>query len=548
MKKTPIILSLLLLVFISCTPKMKQADLILENTQIYTVDDEFSIAECVVITDGLIVDLGTTNSIRSKYEAKEVLDLNGKFIYPGFIDAHCHFHGYGVGKLSYADLTGTKSLDEIIEKLKAHKATYNPTWILGRGWDQNDWEDTRMPTNELLNEFFPDNPVLLIRIDGHAALVNQATLNLANFDSQTSISGGELLQINNKLSGVLLEKAADSIRNLVPKLSRMQNAQALNIAEADCFSYGLTSVSDAGLPKNIIDLIDSMQQSGKLKMQIYAMLEPSEENFNSFVANGPYATDRLSVRSIKLYADGALGSRGACMFHDYSDDPHNKGLMIHDDEYYKNICQLAYDNNYQVNTHAIGDLGNNKILNIYADFLKGKNDRRWRIEHAQVLRLEDMKLFAENSIIPSVQATHATSDMYWAEERLGENRVKGAYAYQTLLKQNGWIANGTDFPIEHVSPIYTFYAATARKDLEGWPEEGYQAEEALTREQALRSITIWAAKSGFEEKMKGSVEIGKQADLVVLDNDIITMKLDDVSDVKVLKTMVQGEFVYEKSK
>jgi predicted amidohydrolase YtcJ len=291
-------------------------------------------------------------------------------------------------------------------------------------------------------------------------------------------------------------------------------------------------------------MIEEMQNIGELKMRINAMLNPSDENFEMFVKNGPKQTERLVVNTIKIYADGALGSRGALLLEDYSDDSGNNGLQIESQEYYDKICRLAYENNFIVATHAIGDSANRLVLDTYGRFLKGKNDLRWRIEHAQIINQEDFEKFAEYSVVPSVQATHCTSDMYWAGQRLGEERLKGAYAYQTLLNQNGWLPNGTDFPVENIEPLFTFYASVFRTDHKGFPEGGWQKEEGLSREQALRSMTIWGAKAAFEEKEKGSLEPGKFADFVVLDTDLMTATPEKVLKAKIESTWIAGEKVF----
>ncbi|HSG67884.1 MAG TPA: amidohydrolase family protein, partial [Bacteroidales bacterium] len=293
-----------------------------------------------------------------------------------------------------------------------------------------------------------------------------------------------------------------------------------------------------------IRLIDRLQKDGLLRIRINAMLSSTDTNYLDFMKEGEYKTDHLHVNSIKLYADGALGSRGACMIHEYSDDPGNHGLVMHDDEYYRNVLEHALQYNFQVNTHAIGDSGNRYMLDLYAEYLGGKNDRRWRIEHAQIVHPDDFRKFADFSIIPSVQATHATSDMYWAGDRVGDDRLKGAYAYKTLLAQNGWLPNGTDFPIEKIDPLYTFYASVARKDLTGYPEGGFRPEDALDREEALRSITIWAARGAFEENEKGSLQVGKFADIVILNNDLMTMEEREIPLTKVLYTIINGEIVF----
>jgi hypothetical protein len=350
---------------------------------------------------------------------------------------------------------------------------------------------------------------------------------------------------NGQPTGVLIDNAAELVSKLIPAPSDELKTRALLEAQNNCLAVGLTSVTDCGLPKETIMLMDSLQKKGQLKMRINAMMEPSEENFAHFLKSGPYKTDRLQVNTIKLYADGALGSRGAYLIEDYSDDPGHHGLLMNEAEYFETICQKAYKAGFHVATHCIGDGANRFILNIYGKILTGKNDRRWRIEHAQIVHPNDVALFGKYSIIPSIQATHATSDMLWADERLGVERIKTAYAYQELLAQNGWLPNGTDFPIEDINPMKTFFASVARKNMEGQPIEGFQMENALTREQALRSITIWAAKSSFEENNKGSIEAGKSADFVVMDTDMMNCCDDAMLRARVLKTVLGGEVVYQ---
>jgi hypothetical protein len=320
--------------------------------------------------------------------------------------------------------------------------------------------------------------------------------------------------------------------------------KALKVAEQNCFAAGLTSVSDAGLALQDILLIDSLQQTGELNIRVYAMMSPSAENFEYFFPSGPYRTGKLTVSSVKLYVDGALGSRGALLLQPYTDDPNNYGLQLYGEEYYQEICQDAYDAGFQVNTHAIGDSGNRVMLQTYALYLKGENDLRWRVEHAQIVDPADLSYFKDYSIIPSVQSTHCTSDMYWADERLGEERIKHAYAFNDLMTQNGWLVNGTDFPVEDISPLKTVYAAVARKDLEGWPEDGFQVENAISRDQALRSITIWPAKGSFEEAQKGSIEAGKVADFVILEKDIMSVPESEIPFVRVHDTFLDGVHVF----
>lgn len=535
----------IIFLFISCTMSKKAADLLIINAQIYTLDEQFSIAEAMVIKDGRIVETGLADDLLKRYKATDTLDLNGKCVYPGFVDSHCHFYGYGVKLQTMANLKPARSFAEVIEILKAHYAQFRGTWLTGRGWDQNDWDIREFPDNEALNAAFPDLPVVLVRVDGHAVIANEAAINSIHLTTDKLVKKEEAILKNGKFTGVFLENTADLFKAAIPEAGIELIRKGLEKAQNDCFAVGLTTVADAGLPKKTILLIDSLQKAGFLKMQIYAMLDPSQENFDYFVKKGPYLTPDLSVRSIKIYADGALGSRGACLLEPYSDDLHNHGIMVTSQAEIDKVCKLAYDNGYQVNTHCIGDSANRSLLKTYGRYLKQKNDKRWRIEHAQVVDPKDFSLFAQYSIIPAVQSTHATSDMYWAEKRLGKTRIKTAYAYRQLLDQNKWLPNGTDFPVEDISPINTFYAAVARKDLKGYPSEGFQMDNALSREEALRSITIWAAKACFEESVKGSLEKDKLASFVVLDQDLMKVEEGLLPQTKVLMTYQKGTLVFK---
>ncbi|WP_303925718.1 amidohydrolase [Draconibacterium sediminis] len=536
---------ILLFVMTSCTQKEK-ADLIVSGASVYTVDDEFTVAESFAVKNGKIVAVGTSQEISDKYDSDNIINAEGKFIYPGFNDAHCHFNGYAINLLQYADLRGTKSPDEIYELLKAHHDKFGGEWILGRSWDQNDWEDTRFPDKTKLDELFPDIPVYLVRVDGHAGWCNSKALELAGISANSKVQGGEVLLKNGEPTGVLIDNAMGFVGKLIPEMTAAQQEKGLLEAQKNCFAAGLTSVTDCGLDKATILLMDEMQEAGKLKMRVNAMLNPTQENFDYFVKKGEaWKTDRLLVNTIKVYADGALGSRGALLMADYSDDEGNSGLQIETQDYYDMICQLAYDNNFVVATHAIGDGGNRLMLDTYGRFLKGENDRRWRIEHSQIINADDFKKFAEFSIVPSIQPTHCTSDMPWAEDRLGPERIKGAYAYQTLLKQIGWVPAGTDFPVEDIYPLYTFYSAVFRTDHEGWPEGGWQKDEGLTREQTLRAMTSWAAKSSFEENEKGQLVPGMWADFVILDVDLMKADPKEVLNTKILSTWSAGEKVFE---
>ena len=521
----------ILILMTSCTQKTP-VDLIVHNANIYTVDDDFSKAQAFAVKDGKFVAVGDEKTIMRHYTAEETINAKGDAVYPGFMDGHCHFTGYGENLVRWANLKGCRSFDEVIERLKEHDRLYPSEWLIGRGWDQNLWEVAEFPDNEKLAEVFPDKKVLLTRVDGHAVLVSKEVLELADINENTKMDGGMAIVKDGRCTGVLLDNLADAAKALVPPMGTEQRIQALFKAQENCVGVGLTSVTDAGLDIATIKLIEMLQQMQQLKMHVNAMVNPDEETMDYFMQNGVIDAERLTVRSVKIYADGALGSRGAKLLEPYSDDPENTGLIVENDDFYRHVCQKAYDAGYQVCCHAIGDGGVHHILDIYSEYLKGQNDLRWRIEHSQVVSEDDFQRYGEFSVIPSIQTTHCTSDMDWADERLGE-RIKNAYAYQKLLQQNGWVINGTDFPIEDISPIYTFYAAVARKHLDGTPAEGFQMENALTREQALRSITIWVAKGCFLENRKGSIEVGKDADFVILDRDLMTVEESEIPQTKV---------------
>src|SRR5215203_506579 len=524
----------------------KKVDLLLYNAKIYTVDNKFSIASALAIKDGRILDVSESKTILQKYNGKKVENLQGKFIYPGFIDAHAHFYSYGLG-LQTADLVGTTSWEQVLNTLQTFAKRNTEGWITGRGWDQNDWPVKEYPTKEKLDLLFPDRPVLLRRIDGHGAIANQKALDLAGVKPGDYLAGGELEIKNGKLTGILIDNAVGLVAARIPGPSLTQMKNALLGAQANCFAVGLTTVDDCGLDYKTVLLIDSLQKTKELKMRVYAMLSDEPHNYNFLFQKGKIKTDYLNVRSFKVYSDGALGSRGACLLQPYSDKSNWTGFLLSSQQHFDSVANIISQQGFQMCTHAIGDSGNRTMLNIYAKYLHGKNDQRWRIEHAQVVNENDFSLFGQNNIIPSVQPTHATSDMYWAGDRLGQQRVKGAYAYKQLMEQNGWIPLGTDFPVEDISPIKTFYAAVFRVDAKDYPKGGYQIENGLSREQALRGMTIWAAKSNFEEDEKGSLERGKLADFVILDKDVMTINAKDVLKTSVIATYVGGEKVYSKN-
>jgi predicted amidohydrolase YtcJ len=534
-----------LLLFAACKQKQFNADLLVKNATVYTVDAQFNTAQDFVVKGGKIIAVGAADTIEEKYNAKEVIDAEGKAVYPGFIDAHTHFFRYGL-TLQQVKLKGTKSWQEVVDSVKAYAAKNPDGWIVGNGWDQNKWTLKQFPNKAKLDSLFPIRPVILNRIDGHAVLANQAALNIAGIKPGQTIEGGEFETVKGKLTGMLVDNAMGVIRHKIPEPTEQVVDSAFVAAQKNCFGVGLTTVDDCGLPSSLVSVISELQHKGALKMRMYVMLEDKPESYEFLFKRGIIKTPGLDVRSFKAYGDGALGSRGACLLKPYADQKGWSGFLLSSKQHFQQIAKMIADKGFQLCTHAIGDSTNRVILQVYAEALKGKNDRRWRIEHSQIVAPEDVKLFGQYNVIPSVQPTHATSDMGWAGQRLGAQRLKTAYAYKQLLDQNGWLPLGTDFPVENINPMYTFYAAVERKDLKGSPAGGFQPENALSRTEALKGMTIWAAKSNFEEKEKGSIEVGKYADFVMLDQDIMKIKGSDLPNVKVLKTYVNGEKVYER--
>lgn len=533
------ILILVVFVFSSCT--MKKADLIIYNAKIYTVDQSFSVAEGMALKDGKIIAVGSSSDIKRSYQSVRQIDAQGKFIYPGFHDAHSHFWEYAQG-LNTVDLVGTTSFDEVLDRIEKYTKTNPSKWISGWGWDQNDWEHKQFPENEQLNARFPGKAIVLSRIDGHAVLASNEAIKLSGIEIE-NYPEELVIRMNGKLTGVFLEGAGDVFKQAVPKPNDQKMTELLEKAQQNCFAVGLTNVNDAGLKFEQVKLLKSLYKKETLSIGLDVWLSPDKENI-SYVEEGPDLDGPLTITAFKLYADGALGSRGACLLKPYS-DANTIGVIIEKPDFYREWCQIAMDHNVQVATHCIGDSANRLILDIYGEFLKGKNDRRWRIEHAQVVNPEDVTKYGEFSVIPSVQPTHATSDMYWAEERLSD-RIKDGYIYQSLLQQNGWLANGSDFPVEAINPLYGFYAAVARKDQKGWPAEGFQKSEGLTREQALRAMTIWAARSNFTDNRLGSLEVGKEADFVILADDLMTMPENELFKAQVEQTYKNGQLVYSR--
>jgi predicted amidohydrolase YtcJ len=519
------------------------ADLIIHNATIYTCDENFSIHDAMAIKDGKILQVGPEREIMNGYDCGEIIDLAKAPVYPGFHDGHCHFKGYAL-TLNEVDLNGSKSFEEVVKRVEDFESNNEFEWIKGRGWDHTLWEGEEFPTNDTFNLLFPDKPMAIRRVDGHAALVNQKALDIAGYTAETIIEGGYIEVVDGKCTGLLLDNAYDSMAIHIPQVEDDKMLKLIQDAEQDLFEVGLTSINDAGLESKDREDFIKWYSDGSLKIKDYAMLFPVKENLDFAKQEKDYHNNNLHIRSFKVIADGALGSRGACLIDPYADQEHHHGFLLRNLDEFKEIAEAAKAIGYQVNSHCIGDSANRTILEVYEEVIGTESDHRWKIEHAQVLSAEDFDYFENYNIIPSIQPTHCTSDMRWAEDRLGSERVRLAYAYNDLLEKAGRVVLGTDFPIERISPLETFYAAVSRMDRKGKPEGGFQFENALSREAALRGMTIWPAYSNFENAQKGSLEAGKDADFVILTKDIMLIPYADILNTFIDKTYLDGELVY----
>ena len=535
-----------LILIVSCSSNKLQTDLLVKNATIYTVNENFEKAEAFVVKAGKIEEVGKLQDLVNKYDFADVYDAKNQTIIPGIIDAHAHLMYLGIS-LQQVDLTGTNSYEEVLKRVLDFQKINKTAYLIGRGWDQNDWTIKEYPTKKELDSLFPDLPVSLERIDGHAMIVNSKALNLAKINPETNIPGGKVILVEGEPSGLLIDTPMQLVWDTYPKKDKDFYIKALKDAEKKCLSFGLTTIDEAGTDRATITLMDSLQRSGDMALRIYAMITKDKEDLTYFLNKGIIKTDRMNVRSVKIWADGALGSRGAAMRKHYSDQEGQHGTMITTEKELDSLAKMIVKAGYQMNTHAIGDSANITVLRVYSKFVKNQKDPRWRVEHAQIVSPSDFSYFSKK-IIPSIQPSHATSDMYWVEDRVGSHRLMGAYSYKTLLKKSGLVALGTDFPIEKVNPMHTFYAAVARKDIENYPENGFRKEEGLSREETLKGMTIWAAYSNFEENEKGSIEKGKFADFVVLDQNIMTVSEKEIPTIKVVANFINGEMVYDLSK
>ena len=533
------LLLLLLLMSIGCGERV---DLLVHNAQVYTVNDNFDKVSAFAVKNGKFVAVGG-EELLEKYKPANTVDAQGLSIYPGFIDAHSHLLELGLNQFK-ADLKNSLGMNHVVQKLKEHQQIHNHNFIVGIGWDQNQWKGNSYPDNKVLNIAFPNTPVVLKRVDGHAYLVNNKAIEMAMINENTKIEGGQIIREKGKLTGLFIDNAMDLINGIIPEFSREQKVNAYQAAQELCFVNGLTTVTEAGLSKENIYLLDSLQKSDLLKIRVYAMIENDRKSIDHFMDSGILKTAQLNVRSVKIYADGALGSRGAALKSDYSDQKGHRGSLLLSKDSLKQIASLLAKNSFQLNTHAIGDAANQMVLEAYNGVLDSIEDPRWRIEHAQVMSPEDFQMF-NDKIIPSVQPLHATSDMNWAVKRIGIQRLKGAYAYKDLLDWSGLLALGTDFPVEEINPFQTFYAAVSRKPPGAWSSQApFQEKNALSRYEALLGITKWAAYASFEENEKGSIEVGKYADFVILDQDIMRVAIDRVIDTKIVATILNGKIVF----
>ncbi len=534
--------------------QQQPADLVVTNGRIYTADGARPVVDAMAIRAGRVVFVGDRAGARALTGANtRTLDLQGRTVIPGMTDAHAHVTGLGQSLLN-VDLVGTTSYEQVIAKVvERARNTPKGEWIIGRGWDQNDWGDTRWPTLEALSRAVPDHPVFLERVDGHASLVNALGLQKAGVTKATTDPTGGSIErdAQGNPAGVFVDNAQGLIERAIPGQTRAQVKNAIKLSIAEMHRWGLTGVHDAGASAQVLELYEELGREGALNIRMYAMISDNAPTIDAWFKRGPQSglyDGMLWVRSVKLYQDGALGSRGAALLEPYSDDAKTSGLLVSAPEHIKDVATRALRAGFQVNSHAIGDRGNRLVLDSYESALKAvpTADHRFRVEHAQILNYDDIPRFAQLGVIPSMQASHQTSDMYWAGNRLGEGRLRGAYAWRSLLESGVVIPNGSDFPVEYVDPLISFKSAVSRQDARGWPAGGWYPEQRMTRDEGLKSMTLWPAYAAFQENELGSLTAGKRADFVVLDQDIMRAPDGVLQDARVLSTWVGGRVMYER--
>ena len=535
-------------------PTREIADRIFICARGYSGDPAKPKFDTIAVKGGRIVEIGDLRVIgRHKGPKTEIVDLKDGYVYPGFIDAHAHFGGLGRFKRQL-DARNVKSFDELVALAKERAAKAAPReWILGGRWDHASWGLKEFPTHHKLSEAVPDVPVFLSRVDGHAALANKKAMDLAGITRDTpDPSGGDILRDpKGDATGIFVDNAMDLVRSAIPKVMPNVDPIALEAQEA-CLRVGLTGVHDMGVSEFEIDAYRRLAESGKLKIRLYLALSDQAGIEEVLAKRKPETGERVTIRAVKLYQDGAMGSRGALLLEPYSDKPVNDkgepnvGLRVGELDHLRSVAAAAAKHGWQVCVHAIGDRANREVLDAFE--AAAPKDARFRIEHAQCLNLEDIPRFAKLGVIASMQPTHCTSDMRWAEERVGKERVKGCYAWRRLLDAGARLAGGSDFPVEDENPILGFIAAVTRQDLKGQPEGGWQPDQRLTREEALRLFTLDAAYSGFEENLRGTLAPGKYADFVILSGDLMKVPDAELQKLHVVQTVIGGETVYTKAK
>ena len=531
------------------------AELIVTAAHIYTVDPTRPLVAAVAIRGGRVAFAGSVREAMTlRGPRTRLLELGEKTVIPGIVDAHLHLLGLGTS-LRIVDLTGTRSYDEVVARVAARARDVRPgEWVRGRGWNQNDWPVTAFPTEEALSRAVPDNPVVLERVDGHALLANARALQAAGITASTADpAGGRIVRnADGSPTGVFVDNAQRLVERVVPAPSREETRAAILAAVAELNRWGVVGVHDAGVGGATVDLYEELARAGRFSLRDYVMVSGDSAGLARAFARGPQSAlydGHLWIRAIKMFADGALGSRGAALLEDYSDDPGNRGLLVTDSATLQRAAIEALRHGFQLCVHAIGDRANREVLNIDQVALDSvpTADHRFRIEHAQVINHQDLPRFAQLGVIPSMQTSHQTSDMYWAMNRLGWTRAQGAYAWRSLLNSGAVIANGTDAPVDPVNPMIRFHAAVTRQDADGWPAGGWFPAERMTRQEALESMTIWPAYAAFMETASGSLTPGKYADFDVLDQDIMTVAPERILETRVEMTVLAGEVVYQRS-